>query len=109
MLSALLRLNIEADLIIIPPDGEASAHLIPLVPGVNDLAPLGAEIAAAVVTVIKTVTIATSLATMPKIAPPDPFALTAGLQTICPGIVHRKKRTTLVSHALMQAESTIIQ
>ena len=98
MLSALLRLSIEADQIIILPDGEAIAHLTPLVPGVIDLAPLGAVIVAAVEIEIKTVITAISLATTPRIAPLDPFALTVGLRTINLGTAHRKKWINRLRH-----------
>ena len=98
MLSGPLRLIIEAGQIIIPPDGEVIAHLTHLAPGVIDLAPLGAVIAAAVVTETKTVIIAISLATTPKIAPLDPFVLTVRPLTISLGIAPRKERIIPLRH-----------
>ena len=68
------------------------------VPGVIDLAPLGAVIVAAVEIEIKTVITAISLATTPRIAPLDPFALTVGLRTINLGTAHRKKWINRLRH-----------
>ena len=96
--SALPRLSIEAGQIIIPPDGDLSAHLTPLVPGVSDLAPPGAVIVVAVVIEIIIVIIATFLAITPKIAPLDPFVLTVGPLTISLGIARRKERIIPLRH-----------
>ena len=97
MLSALHRLKIEADLIIIPPDGDLSAHLTPLVPGVIDLAPLGAVIVAAVVIETKIAIIVISQAIMPRNAPRALCVSIAGLRTINLGIAPRADLKTNIN------------
>ena len=91
-----------------PLDGEMNVLLIPLVPGVIDLAPPGAVIVAAVVIEIIIVITATFLATTPRIVLLDLSVSTVGPLTISLGIARRKERIIPLRHLHLMSRAHIL-